>query len=67
MQLEEKKNSEIVILLCRRYKLSSLVRKISWTNNLLIFLRCKTIEEMEFYLKLIKHEKKGSIKAITQN
>jgi predicted nuclease of restriction endonuclease-like (RecB) superfamily len=35
-------------------KLSPLVREISWTNNLLIFSRCKTIEEMEFYLKLVK-------------
>jgi predicted nuclease of restriction endonuclease-like (RecB) superfamily len=32
------------------------VREISWTNNLLIFSRCKTIEEMEFYLKLVKQE-----------
>jgi predicted nuclease of restriction endonuclease-like (RecB) superfamily len=31
-------------------KLAPLVREISWTNNLLIFSRCKTIEEMEFYL-----------------
>jgi predicted nuclease of restriction endonuclease-like (RecB) superfamily len=37
-------------------KLSLLVREISWTNNLLIFSRCKTIEEMEFYLKLVKQE-----------
>jgi len=37
-------------------KLSPLVREISWTNNLLIFSRCKTIEEMEFYLKIVKHE-----------
>lgn len=37
-------------------KLSPLVREISWTNNLLIFSRCKTIEEMEFYLKLVKRE-----------
>jgi predicted nuclease of restriction endonuclease-like (RecB) superfamily len=32
------------------------VREISWTNNLLIFSRCKTIEEMEFYLKNVKQE-----------
>lgn len=32
-------------------KLSPLVREISWTNNLLIFSRCKTVEEMEFYIK----------------
>ena len=37
-------------------KLSPLVREISWTNNLLIFSRCKTFEEMEFYLKLVKQE-----------
>jgi predicted nuclease of restriction endonuclease-like (RecB) superfamily len=37
-------------------KLSPLVREISWTNNLLIFSRCKTIEEMEFYLKYVKQE-----------
>jgi predicted nuclease of restriction endonuclease-like (RecB) superfamily len=37
-------------------KLSTLVREISWTNNLLIFSRCKTIEEMEFYLKCVKQE-----------
>ncbi len=37
-------------------KLSPLVREISWTNNLLIFSRCKTIEEMEFYLRVVKQE-----------
>ncbi len=37
-------------------KLSTLLREISWTNNLLIFSRCKTIEEMEFYLKIVKQE-----------
>jgi predicted nuclease of restriction endonuclease-like (RecB) superfamily len=37
-------------------KLSPLLREISWTNNLLIFSRCKTIEEMEFYLKVVKQE-----------
>jgi len=37
-------------------KLSSVVREISWTNNMLIFSRCKTIEEREFYLKLVKQE-----------
>ena len=37
-------------------KLSPLVREISWTNNLLIFSRCKTIEEIEFYIKLVKQE-----------
>jgi hypothetical protein len=37
-------------------KLSPLVREISWTNNLLIFSRCNTIEEMEFYIKIVKQE-----------
>ena len=37
-------------------KLVPLVREISWTNNMLIFSRCKTIEEKEFYLKLVKQE-----------
>ena len=36
--------------------LAPLVREISWTNNLLIFSRCKKIEEIEFYLKLVKQE-----------
>lgn len=37
-------------------KLSPLVREISWTNNMLIFSRCKTTEEKEFYLQLVKRE-----------
>lgn len=38
-------------------KLSTLLREISWSHNLAIFSRCKTIEEREFYLKLAKREK----------
>lgn len=37
-------------------KLSPLVREISWSHNLAIFSRCKTIEEKEFYLKIGKKE-----------
>ncbi len=37
-------------------KLSPLVREISWTNNMLIFSRCKSIEEKEYYIKLVKQE-----------
>jgi predicted nuclease of restriction endonuclease-like (RecB) superfamily len=37
-------------------KLSPLLREISWSHNLAIFSRCKTIEEREFYLKLAKQE-----------
>lgn len=37
-------------------KLSTLVREISWSHNLIIFSRCKTVEEREFYLKLAKQE-----------
>jgi predicted nuclease of restriction endonuclease-like (RecB) superfamily len=38
-------------------KLSPLVREISWTNNLMILNRCKTIEEREFYLHLSAEER----------
>jgi len=37
-------------------KLSLMVREISWTNNILVISRCKTIKEKEFYLKLVKKE-----------
>src|SRR5690606_32465488 len=33
-------------------KLSAMLREISWTHNLTIFSRCKTVEEKEFYLRL---------------
>lgn len=38
-------------------KLSTLLREISWSHNLAIFSRCKSIEEKEFYLQLSKQEK----------
>jgi predicted nuclease of restriction endonuclease-like (RecB) superfamily len=38
-------------------KLSPLLREISWTNNLAIMTRCKTVEEKEFYLRLSASEK----------
>ncbi len=37
-------------------KLSTLLREISWSHNLAIFSRCKTVEEREFYLKQAKQE-----------
>lgn len=37
-------------------KLITLLREISWSHNLAIFSRCKTVEEREFYLKLAKLE-----------
>lgn len=37
-------------------KLSTALREISWSHNLAIFSRCKTIEEREFYLKIAKQE-----------
>jgi predicted nuclease of restriction endonuclease-like (RecB) superfamily len=37
-------------------KLSILLREISWSHNLAIFSRCKTIEERKFYLTLCKQE-----------
>ena len=41
-------------------KLSALLREISWTNNLIILSRAKTIEEKEFYLRLCLQEKYSS-------
>ncbi len=40
-------------------KLSALLRELSWTNNLLILGKCKTVEEREFYLRLAIREKWG--------
>lgn len=37
-------------------KLSTLLREISWSHNLAIFSRCKSMEEREFYLKVSKEE-----------
>ncbi|RNA61495.1 DUF1016 domain-containing protein [Chryseobacterium nematophagum] len=37
-------------------KLSPMVREISWSHNMVIFSRCKTQEEQEFYLKITKEE-----------
>jgi predicted nuclease of restriction endonuclease-like (RecB) superfamily len=37
-------------------KLAPLVREINWSNNLIIFSRCKTMEEREFYLSFSKRE-----------
>ncbi len=37
-------------------KLSTVLREISWSNNLAIFSRCKTNEERSFYLKFSKQE-----------
>lgn len=38
-------------------KLSALLREISWSHNLIILSRTKTIEEKEFYIKLSIKEK----------
>jgi predicted nuclease of restriction endonuclease-like (RecB) superfamily len=38
-------------------KLSKLVRKLPWSHNLIIFSRCKSSEEREFYLRLSTQEK----------
>lgn len=32
------------------------MREISWTNNMLIFSRCKTVEKKEFSLRLLKQD-----------
>ncbi len=41
-------------------KLSALLREISWTNNLIILSRAKSIQEQEFYLRLSSQEKFSS-------
>ena len=41
-------------------KLSTLARELSWTHNAIIFSRCKTTEEREFYLKLCIKEQYSS-------
>jgi len=33
-------------------KLSALLRALSWTNNMIILSRCRSIEEKEFYIRL---------------
>ncbi len=38
-------------------KLSALLRQISWTNNLTILSRAKSIEEREFYIRLTIQER----------
>jgi predicted nuclease of restriction endonuclease-like (RecB) superfamily len=38
-------------------KLSPLVRELPWTHNTIIFSRCKTAEEREFYLRFVMKEK----------
>ncbi len=42
---------------CENGKLSPLVRELPWTHNTIIFSRCKTEEEQEFYLKLTIRER----------
>ena len=37
-------------------KLSAVLRENTWTNNLAIFSRCRSIEEKEFYLRLCAKE-----------
>ena len=37
-------------------KLSTLLRQISWTNNLIIMSRSKTLDERAFYLTLCPKE-----------
>jgi predicted nuclease of restriction endonuclease-like (RecB) superfamily len=41
-------------------KLSALLREISWTNNIMILSKSKTVEEKEFYLRLCIKERYSS-------
>lgn len=38
-------------------KLSPLVRELPWTHNTIIFSRCKSDEEREYYLKMVSSDK----------
>ena len=38
-------------------KLSTLLREISWSHNMMIMSKCDTIEEKEFYLQLVVNER----------
>lgn len=38
-------------------KLATLLRELPWTHNFIIFSRCKTLEEREYYLRLATSEK----------
>ena len=44
---------------CDYPKLSTLLREISWSHNITLFSRCKTVEEREFYLMMCKKERYG--------
>lgn len=41
-------------------KLSALLRELSWTNNMLILSKAKSLEEKEFYIRLSIKEKYSS-------
>ena len=44
---------------CDYPKLSTVLREISWSHNITLFSRCKTMEEREFYLMMCKKEHYG--------
>ncbi|OPZ94365.1 MAG: hypothetical protein BWY74_00629 [Firmicutes bacterium ADurb.Bin419] len=47
-------------------KLSPLVRELSWSNNLEIFSRAKSVEEREFYIRMSIKEKYSKRELISQ-
>lgn len=56
LQLTENQNMEIVSALGTQLELSdirnSILVKLSWTHHRIIFSRCKSSEEIEFYVKM---------------
>jgi predicted nuclease of restriction endonuclease-like (RecB) superfamily len=60
-QLEKEAESEIIAAIWLQINeeniRQTILAKISWTNHLLIFSRCKSDEEREFYLKMSIKEK----------
>ena len=60
-QLEKEAESEIIAAMWQQINeeniRQTILAKISWTNHLLIFSRCKSEEEREFYLRMSIKEK----------
>lgn len=61
IQVSDNENDKIVAPLVRQFEFEDIRKtvlvQISWTNHLIIFSRCKTEEEREFYVRMCINEK----------
>lgn len=63
LQSEENQETKIVSPVVTQFEFQpqdirkTILAQLSWTNNLIIFSRCKTEEEREFYIRLTIQEK----------